>query len=70
VAVVRYSDGVPANRAAEYTQMMRQANKDKDASTLRLILVIALLITANLLLRVPDAVLSVDQINQMPLWGP
>jgi hypothetical protein len=50
--------------------MMRQANKDKDASTLRLILVIALLITANLLLRVPDAVLSVDQINQMPLWGP
>jgi hypothetical protein len=42
----------------------------QDGSALFLIYVIACLAALNLIVRFPGAAMTLDQINQMPLWGP
>jgi hypothetical protein len=43
---------------------------DEDGSTLVLIYVIACLVVVNLILRIPGAAMTLDQLNEMPLLGP
>jgi hypothetical protein len=43
---------------------------NEDGSTLVLIYVIACLVVMNLILRLPGAAMTLDQLNQMPLLGP
>jgi ribosomal protein S26 len=59
----------PGNRKPINSLELSSSINDDEATAI-LILAIASLITANLLLRLPNAVLAVDQINQMPLLGP
>jgi hypothetical protein len=60
----------PMTRSAFQPIRTPTATKTNEACSAALIFVIAWLVLANLTLRMPGAVLTVDQINGVPLCGP
>ena len=57
-------------RRALQLSITSTVSKDDDASSVVLILVIACLLLAHLILRMPGALLSVGELNLIPLCGP